>query len=101
MILADTSVWTNHWVVTDLGFARLLVERQILMHPFVLGELAMGSLKNRRSTLAGLRDLHVVPTAPDEDVLMLVEAHSLFSRGIATSMRICWRHANLTALANC
>lgn len=81
MILADTSVWINHWRVTDLSFARLLVERRIVMHPFVLGELAMGSVKSRRTTLADMRDFYTLHPVPHEDVMALIEVKSLFSRG--------------------
>lgn len=81
MILADKSVWISHWRVTDLSFARRLIERQIVMHPFVLGELAMGSVRNRRQTLADLGDFYTLHPAPHAEVMALIEAESLFSRG--------------------
>jgi len=82
MILADTSIWINHWMVTNLNFARLLAEQQVAMHPLVLGELAMGSLKDRRRTLADLKDFYTVQQVPHDEVLALIERHRLFSRGV-------------------
>ena len=47
MILVDTSVWADHLRRSNRGLAGLLVEEQVLCHPFVIGELACGRLKNR------------------------------------------------------
>jgi hypothetical protein len=52
------------------------------MHDFVLGEIAMGSLKDRRMRLAMLRNLHRIPTASDLEVMTLVESAKLYSLGL-------------------
>ncbi len=85
MILADTSIWLDHL----RGYARakqlaaLLEEREILMHPWVLGELALGGLGQRRdSVLADLEQLPQAPSLSDEEMFALVKARRLWGRGI-------------------
>lgn len=82
MILADTSAWINHWRTPNLRFARLLANQQIVMHPFIMGELATGSLKERYKTLLGLRRIYTLHPVAHEDVLDLLETKKLFSRGV-------------------
>ncbi|NGP18961.1 type II toxin-antitoxin system VapC family toxin [Devosia aurantiaca] len=82
MILADTSAWINHWRTPNLRFARMLANQQIVMHPFVVGELATGSLKERHKTLLGLRRMYTLRPVAHDDVLDLMEARGLFSRGV-------------------
>ena len=57
MILVDTSVWIDHLRAGDAKLAELLNGSQVLMHPFVVGELACGNLHNRTELLALLNDL--------------------------------------------
>ena len=57
MILVDTSVWIDHLRAGDAELSALLNGSQVLMHPFVLGELACGNLRNRTEVLALLKDL--------------------------------------------
>ncbi|EAR20324.1 PilT protein-like [Nitrococcus mobilis Nb-231] len=54
----------------------------MLMHPFVLGELACGNLRNRNEVLALLKDLPRVAIATDDEVLFFIERHALMGRGI-------------------
>jgi predicted nucleic acid-binding protein len=82
MIVADASTWIDHWKLANLDFARLLLAKQVVMHPFVLGELALGSLKDRRLTIARLGELQSVRAASHAEVMYMIEAHGLFSRGI-------------------
>ena len=82
MILGDTSVWIAHFRTANLEFVRALDADEVLMHPFVLGELALGSLHARRQTLIDLHAFEQVQVARHEDVLELVENRQLFSRGI-------------------
>jgi predicted nucleic acid-binding protein len=83
MILVDTSVWidfirTGH----DEHLDYLLEGEGVAMHDFVIGEIAMGSLKNRKARLAMLKDLHRIPTAEDHEVITLIESAKLFSLGL-------------------
>ena len=60
-------------------------------HPFVIGELACGRLRQRRAILALLASLPQLPVAEHEEVLTLVERHSLMGSGIG------WVDAHLLA----
>jgi predicted nucleic acid-binding protein len=82
MILVDSLVWTNHLRHRDLGMQQALIDQQVLMHPFVLGEIACGNLQHRSSILTELSKLPSAVTAESDEVLSLVEQHRLFGKGI-------------------
>ena len=82
MILVDTSVWTDHLRVGDADLVTLLNSSRVLMHPFVLGELACGNLRDRNEVLALLKDLPRVAIATDDEVLFFIERHTLMGHGI-------------------
>jgi predicted nucleic acid-binding protein len=82
MILVDTSVWIDHLRAGDEGLAVRLIEARVLMHPFVLGELACGNLRNRDEVLSLLKDLPAATLAGDEEVLFFIERHALMGHGI-------------------
>ena len=82
MILVDTSVWVDHLRVGDDVLATLLNNSQALMHPFVLGELACGNLRNRERVLRLLKDLPHTALATDDEVLFFIERHALMGRGM-------------------
>jgi predicted nucleic acid-binding protein len=82
VILVDTAVWVDFLNRGEAALAALLADGQVLMHPFVVGELAMGSLRQRERMLADLRRLPKASTARDDEVLLLIERHSLFGRGL-------------------
>ena len=82
MILADTSVWIEYVRSGEPAFASLLNAEQILVHPFVLGELAVGSLKDRARFIETLRDMPQSMIALDDEVLRLIEKRGIFGRGI-------------------
>lgn len=83
MILVDTSVWIDFLRRGyDEHLEYLLAGESVAMHDFVIGEIAMGSLKNRDARMTMLGDLHRIPTASDYEVLTLVESAKLFSLGL-------------------
>ncbi|MFC4274940.1 type II toxin-antitoxin system VapC family toxin [Achromobacter aloeverae] len=82
MILVDTSVWIDHINAADPVLASLLTDGQVLTHPFVIAEIALGSLKNRELVLGALRDLPNALVATPEETLFLIEREGLFNRGI-------------------
>ncbi len=82
MILVDTSVWIHYLRHGDSQLAKLLDAGQVLSHPFVIGELACGNLKNRHNLLALLRRLPASISATDPEVLSFIEQHELMGRGI-------------------
>ena len=81
MILVDTSVWIDHFRTGDAALAQMLDQGRVLMHPFVLGELALGNFR-RRDVLATLRDLPAAFVATDNEVLDFIERNTLFGLGI-------------------
>ncbi len=82
MILVDTSIWEDHLRVGDEILTGLLNSCRVMMHPFVLGELACGNLRNRAEVLALLKDLPQATVARDEEVLFFIEQQALMGRGI-------------------
>ena len=82
MILVDTSVWITHLRAADARLTALLDARQVLGHPFVTGEVALGNLPRRDVVLSELRDLPQAAMAMDEEVLDLIERQALFGHGI-------------------
>jgi predicted nucleic acid-binding protein len=82
MILADTSVWIDHLNVHDRMLVRLLEADELLMHPFVMGEVALGRWPDRLATLDTMNDLQFANVAADKEVLLLIEDWRLFGIGI-------------------
>ena len=82
MILVDTSVWVDHLRSGDEGLIALLNANRVLLHPFVLGELACGNLRQRAELLSLLKGLPQISIAQDEEVLFFIERHELMGRGI-------------------
>jgi predicted nucleic acid-binding protein len=82
VILADTSVWVDHLRASDQVLAALLDTGMVLAHPFVIGELALGNLRQRDIVLNALANLPHASLATDAEVLHFIERHALFGRGI-------------------
>lgn len=82
MILVDTSVWVDHLRRGVSALATALDEGEVVVHPFVLGELACGNLKNRGEVLRLLGTLPTIPTATDPEALRFIEERGLMGRGI-------------------
>lgn len=74
MILVDTSVWVDHLRTGAPVLAAALDGSQVLMHSFVAGELACGTLKHRRKVLQLLAMLPRAPSATDAEALALSNA---------------------------
>jgi len=82
MILVDTSVWIDHLRRGTPALAAALEEGSVLMHPFVLGELACGNLNNRDEVLRLLGDLPAAPSVTASEILHFIEARHLMGQGI-------------------
>jgi hypothetical protein len=98
MILVDTSVWIAHFRTGSTKLGDLLRNALVVVHPFVVGELACGNLKNRAAILSDLATLPFATVASQEEVLRLVEFKKLWGFGIG------WVDAHLLAsalLSNC
>jgi predicted nucleic acid-binding protein len=81
-VLVDTSVWIAHFRARKPEFEKIILQHRIFIHPFVLGELACGSLKNRTQTLLFLQNLPVPVLPSHEEVLELIEDKNLHGKGI-------------------
>lgn len=82
MTLVDTSVWIDHFRKQNIGLVELLERYAVLMHPFVVGELALGNFSSRATVVSALRDLPRPAVASHEEVLGLIETQGLFGIGI-------------------
>jgi predicted nucleic acid-binding protein len=82
VILVDTSVWVDHLRAGDEGLRLLLDKGQVLGHPFVTGEIALGTLRQRDLVLDALRELPQAIIASDEEVLRFIDLRTLFGHGI-------------------
>ena len=93
MILVDSSVWIDHIVSANPRLSSLLNDRLVLSHPFVLGELACGSMKRPAEILGHIGQLPEAPIAGHREVMALVERQRLAGSGIG------WVDAHLLASA--
>ncbi len=82
MVLVDTSVWINHLRQNDTRLAKLLLNGDVVCHPFIIGELACGNIKNRFEILGLLQDLPKVPTIDHAEGLYFIEKNHLSGIGI-------------------
>lgn len=82
MILVDTSVWIDHLHDADTHLVALLDQGMVLTHPLVIGELAMGSIRERDTFLELLGELPTVPVASADEVLTLIEFRRLSGKGL-------------------
>lgn len=82
MILADTSIWVDHLRHGDPVMVARLNAGRICIHPHIIGEISLGSLRQRDILLSALRDLPPMVVANDGEVLAFIERQRLYSRGI-------------------
>ena len=82
MILVDTSVWIHHLRSPDVKLQKLLQNDEVVTHPFVRLELALGSIVSREKVLADLALLPQTPIAATGELLSLIELRRLYRRGI-------------------
>ncbi len=93
MILVDTSVWIDHLRVGNEQLVVYLTEGLVYCHPFIVGELACGNLRNRDETLELMSALPSVQPGDHDEVLQFISNYSLQGRGIG------WIDAHLLASA--
>lgn len=82
MILVDSSVWIDHLRAGDATLVALLETGQVLAHPFVTGELALASFRQRDAIISALQDLPQSLLATDAEVLTFIDRNALFGLGI-------------------
>jgi predicted nucleic acid-binding protein len=82
VILVDTSVWVDHLKAGDKRLIGLLDGGAVLGHPFVIGELALSNLRQRKIVLETLANLPLAAIATDAEILHFIDRRALFGRGI-------------------
>jgi predicted nucleic acid-binding protein len=80
--MVDTSVWVDHFRRGDAQLVALLEANAVVMHPFVVGEIACGSLADRALTLELLQHLPMAVVAEADEILAYIEGQSLHGKGI-------------------
>jgi len=91
MTIVDTSVWIDHLNRRNKDLSIMLSEGMVLIHPFIIGELAFGRIKNRSEILSLLNALPQAKMADHVEVLEFIESNHLFGIGIG------WIDAHLLA----
>jgi hypothetical protein len=81
-VLVDTSVWIEHLRRGSDRLAQCLEHGEVLTHPFVIGEVACGNLRNRDRVLGLLSDLPRAPVAEHREVMAFVKAQALMGQGL-------------------
>jgi len=82
MVLVDTSVWIDHFKKGNPSLERLLIDMKVICHPFIIGELACGNLKNRKEILSMLHSLPEATVLEHDELLFFIERNKLMGIGI-------------------
>jgi predicted nucleic acid-binding protein len=82
MILPDTAIWIDHIHAKNAQLELLLRGDRVLVHPFVIGEIALGSMKRYETTIEALTALRPAPIAADEDVRFMIKQHTIMGTGV-------------------
>jgi predicted nucleic acid-binding protein len=82
VILIDTSIWIDHINHGDRALGELMEAEEALMHPFVIGEIVLGTLRDRDATLRELGRLPLAYPVDDNEVIEMIVAHGLHGVGI-------------------
>ena len=82
MVIVDTSIWVTHLRKGNRHLEELLLDSQVVCHPFIVGELACGEIKNRNEFLSLLQSLPMVPTIALDELLFFIEQNQIMRMGI-------------------
>lgn len=82
MVIVDTSIWVTHLREGNRHLEELLLDAEVVCHPFIIGELACGNIKNRKEVLSLLQSLPMVPNVTQEELLYFIERNELMNIGI-------------------
>lgn len=83
MVLVDTSVWIDHFRRGNSKLSNLLDEAKVSSHPLIIGELACGGLKQRNQIIDLLKDLPQSLSASHDEVLIFIDHHKLYDKGLS------------------
>lgn len=82
MIVVDTSIWADHFSKAREDLSLLVARDEVLQHPFVTGELALGNPANRDAMIATLDALPQAAVREWSDLLDFACQHDLGGTGI-------------------
>ena len=82
MVLVDTSVWISHFREDNSHLKKLLIDESVVCHPFIIGELACGNIKNRKNIISLLQALPQTLVAENNEILAFIEHKKLMGSGI-------------------
>lgn len=82
MVLVDTSIWVYHLSQGNIHLEKLLFDAEVMCHPFIIGELACGDLKNRVEIISLLHSLPMALTVGFDEFLLFIDQHKLMGTGI-------------------
>lgn len=82
MILVDTSVWIDHFRQRNVELREIIENDRLLCHPFIIGELALGSLRDREAVIGFLQAQRETVVATHDEVMTFIDRYSIFSMGI-------------------
>ncbi len=82
MVIVDTSIWVTHLRQGNRQLEKLLIDAEVMCHPFIIGELACGNLKNRNEIISLLQSLPMAPTIEFEELLFFINRNHLMGKGV-------------------
>ena len=82
LILVDTSVWIKHLRESETNLVRLLEQGLVACHPFIIGEIACGGIKNRQEILDLLNDLPSADIVDHQDIMEFIEYRKIMNKGL-------------------
>ena len=82
MILVDTSIWIDHFRYGDSELRKIIEDDRLLCHPAIIGELALGSLRDRDAVMPYFAAQREAFVATHAEVMTMIDRHSIFSMGI-------------------
>ena len=82
MVITDTSIWVTHLRQGSRQLEKLLIDAEVMCHPFIIGELACGNLKNRNEIISLLQSLPMAPTIEFDEFIFFIERNQLMGIGI-------------------
>jgi len=82
MVLVDTSIWVTHLRQGSRLLEKLLIDAEVMCHPFIIGELACGNIKNRNEIISLLQSLPMAPTIEFDEFLFFIDRNHLMGIGV-------------------